>query len=68
MGNAELLDDFLEGSDTVVSIPEIFTYWLQGGRITGDFPIAEASIKTIGRLMAGGEQGEQARPQDGAAA
>jgi general nucleoside transport system ATP-binding protein len=38
---------------------------MSGGRITGDFPIAEASIKTIGRLMAGGEQ---ALPQDGAAA
>ena len=38
---------------------------MSGGRITGDFPIAEASIKTIGRLMAGGEQ---AVPQDGAAA
>ena len=38
---------------------------MSGGRIVGDFPIAEASITTIGRLMAGGEQ---AVPQDGAAA
>jgi hypothetical protein len=38
---------------------------MSGGRIVGDFPIAEASIKTIGRLMAGGEQ---ALPQDGAVA
>jgi general nucleoside transport system ATP-binding protein len=28
---------------------------MSGGRILGDFPIAEASIETIGLLMAGGE-------------
>ena len=29
---------------------------MSGGRIVGDFAVAEASIETIGLLMAGGEQ------------
>ena len=30
---------------------------MSGGRIVGDFPIAEASVEAIGLLMAGGAHG-----------
>ncbi len=41
------LESFLETADTVVSIVEIFTYWLQGGRIDLGFQGARRRIDLV---------------------
>ncbi len=45
IGDGELVD----GALTVVSVPEIFTYWLQGGRIDVGF-LAAAQIDRFGNM------------------
>lgn len=45
IGDGELA----ETADTVVSVPEIFAYWLQGGRIDVGF-LGAAQIDRLGRL------------------